>query len=59
MMTVRRSENRNVNNFQKIFFKVCHYVALFQEFVDTLVNGRPSLFRVDRVHQMEASLSHY
>jgi hypothetical protein len=25
----------------------CRYVALFQEFVDTLVNGRPSLFRID------------
>jgi hypothetical protein len=33
-------------------------VALFQKFVDTLVNGRPSLFRIDSIHQMETSLSH-
>jgi hypothetical protein len=26
--------------------------------VDTPVNGRPSLFRIDSVHQMETSLSH-
>jgi hypothetical protein len=38
--------------------KVCHYVALFQEFVDTPVNGRPSLFRIVSVHQMRTSLSH-
>jgi hypothetical protein len=36
----------------------CHYVALFQEFVDTPVNGCPSLFRIDSVHQMETTLSH-
>jgi hypothetical protein len=36
----------------------CHYVALFQELVDTPVNGRPSLFRIDSVHEMETSLSH-
>jgi hypothetical protein len=39
------------------FSKVCHYVALFQKFVDTPLNGRPFLFRIDSVHQMEASLS--
>jgi hypothetical protein len=33
-------------------------VALFQEYVDTRVNGRSSLFRIDSVHQMETSLSH-
>jgi hypothetical protein len=33
-------------------------VALFQEFVDTTVNGCPSLFGMDSVHQMETSLSH-
>jgi hypothetical protein len=33
-------------------------VALFQEFVDTPLNGRPSLFRIDSVHQMKISLSH-
>jgi hypothetical protein len=27
--------------------KACHYVALFQEFVDTPVNGRPPIFRID------------
>jgi hypothetical protein len=27
-------------------YLVGHYVALFQEFVDTSVNGRPSLFRI-------------
>jgi ABC-type microcin C transport system permease subunit YejB len=30
-------------------------VALFQEFVDTQLNGRPSLFRIDSVHHMETS----
>jgi hypothetical protein len=37
---------------------VKHYVALFQKFIDTPINGRPSLFRIDSVHQMEFSLSH-
>jgi hypothetical protein len=61
MMTVTRSKQLNVINFQKwcsLFTKACHYVALFQEFVDTPVNGRLSLFRIDSVHQMEISLSH-
>jgi hypothetical protein len=39
-----------------------HYVALFQKFiskfVNTPVNGCPSLFRIDSVHQMETFLSH-
>jgi hypothetical protein len=53
MMTVRRSKKWNVINViyvQKwcsLFSKACHYVALFQEFVDTLLNGRRSLFRID------------
>jgi hypothetical protein len=64
MMTVRRSKKWNVIdviNFQKwcsLFSKECHYVALFQEFVDTPVNGRLSLFRINSVHQMKTSLSH-
>jgi hypothetical protein len=64
MMTVRRSKKWdviNVINIQKwcsLFSKECHYVALFQEFVDTPVNGRPSLFRIDSVHQIVSSLSH-
>jgi hypothetical protein len=33
-------------------------VALFQKFVDTSLNDRPSLFRIDSVHQMVTSLSH-
>jgi hypothetical protein len=33
-------------------------VTLFQEFVDTPVNGRSYLFHIDSVHQMETSLSH-
>jgi hypothetical protein len=33
-------------------------VALFQEFVVMPVNGRPSLFRIDSVKQMETSLFH-
>jgi hypothetical protein len=40
-----------------VFTKACHYVPLFQEFVNTLVNGRPSFFRIDSIHQMETSLS--
>jgi hypothetical protein len=47
--------------FQK-WYSLCnnvgHYVALFEKFVDTPVNGRPSLFRIDSAHQMETSLSH-
>jgi hypothetical protein len=35
-----------------------HYVAFFQDFVDTPINGRPSFFRIDRLHHMETSLSH-
>jgi hypothetical protein len=64
MMTVRRSKKWNVINvinFQKwysLFSKAGHYVALFQKFVDAPVNSRPSLFRIDSVHQMETSLSH-
>jgi hypothetical protein len=37
--------------------KASHYVALFQEFIDTSVKGCPSLFRIDSVHQMESSFS--
>jgi hypothetical protein len=33
-------------------------VVLFQEFVNTSLNGRPSLFCIDSVHMMETSLSH-
>jgi hypothetical protein len=64
MMTVRRSKKWdfiNVINIQKwcsLFSKACNYVALFQELIDTPVNGRPSLFRIDNVHQMETSFSH-
>jgi hypothetical protein len=36
---------------------VTHYVAL-SKIVDTLVKGRPPLFDIDSVHQMETSLSH-
>jgi hypothetical protein len=41
-----------------LFSKACHYVALFQEFADTTVICRPSLFRIGSAHQMETSLSH-
>jgi hypothetical protein len=41
------------------FCKACHYVALFQEFVDTPVKGHPSLFRIDTVRHMETSLSRF
>jgi hypothetical protein len=63
MMTVRRSKKWNVINivkFQKwylLFSKAGHYVALFQKFVDTPVNGGP-FFRIDSVYQMETSLYH-
>jgi hypothetical protein len=33
--------------------------ALFQEFVHTPVNGRPSLSRIGSIHQMETSLSNF
>jgi hypothetical protein len=61
MMTIKRSKKWYDINIQKwcsLFSNVCHCVAFFQEFVDTPVNGRPSLFRIDSVHQMESSLSH-
>jgi hypothetical protein len=38
MMTVRRTKKFNVINFQKwssLFNKTCHYVAIYQEFVDS------------------------
>jgi hypothetical protein len=38
--------------------KAGHYVALSQKIVDTPVNDRPSLFRINSVHKMETSLSH-
>jgi hypothetical protein len=38
--------------------EACHYVTLFQNFGDMPVNGRPPLFRIASVHQMETSLSH-
>jgi hypothetical protein len=63
-MAVRRSKKLNVIdviNVQKycsLFSNACHYVALFQEFVDRPVNGRPSLFRIDNAHQVEIVLSH-
>jgi hypothetical protein len=64
MMTIKRSKKWdviNVINIQKwcsLFSKACHYVAVFQEFDDTPVNDRPSLFRIYSVHQMETSPSH-
>jgi hypothetical protein len=64
MTTVSRSKKWvviNVINFLKwcsLIIRACHYVALFQEFVDTPVNGGPSLFRIDSVHQMETILSY-
>jgi hypothetical protein len=39
-------------------YQACHYVTLFQKFVDMPENGLPSLFCIDSVHQMETSLSH-
>jgi hypothetical protein len=44
-------------NYTRSLSRSVHYVALFQEFVDTPINGRPSLFRIDSVHQMATSLS--
>jgi hypothetical protein len=62
MMTVRRSKQWTVINFQKLcslFSKACQYVALFQEFVDTPVNGRPSLFLIESVRQIVFSFPHF
>jgi hypothetical protein len=65
MMAVRRSKKWNIinviiykNDARSFFSKECQLMALFQKFVDTPVNGRPSLFRIDSVYQMETSLSH-
>jgi hypothetical protein len=33
-------------------------MALFLKIIDTPVNVRPFLFRIDSVHQMETSLSY-
>jgi hypothetical protein len=49
---------KSEHHFCSLFSKAWHYVALFQDFFDTLVNGRPPLFRIDSVHQMVTSLSH-
>jgi hypothetical protein len=46
-----------IQKWYSLFSKAGHYEALFQIFVDTPVNGRPSLFRIDSVHQME-TLTH-
>jgi hypothetical protein len=62
MMTVGRSNKWNVINvvnlqkWYSLFSWASHYVALFQKFVDTPVNGRSFLFRIDS--DMENSLSH-
>jgi hypothetical protein len=48
----------NIKKLCSLFSMACHYVALCQELVDTAVNGRPSLFRIYSVHQMETSPSH-
>jgi hypothetical protein len=60
MMTVRQTDSQTFQkwNVIKLFSKAGHYVTLSQEFVDTPVNGRTSLFRIGSVHQMETSLSH-
>jgi hypothetical protein len=60
MMTFRRP-NYVINiiiflKWRLRFSKACHYVALFQEFVDMPVNGRLSLFRIDSVRHIETSL---
>jgi uncharacterized membrane protein (DUF485 family) len=62
MMTVRRSKKFNVINvinFQNWYslFSLS-LLALFKEFIDTPINGRLSLFRIDSVHHMQTSLSH-
>jgi hypothetical protein len=44
-------------NVINVFCKAGHYMPLFQKFVDTSVNGHPSLFSIDSV-QMDTSLSH-
>jgi hypothetical protein len=60
MMTVRRSKNEMSLKFKNDARSLARHVnvALLKEFVDTPVNGRPSLFRIDSVLQMETSLSH-
>jgi hypothetical protein len=47
-----------IQKWCSLFSKALYYVCLFQEFVDTPVNSRPSLFGIDSVHQMETSISH-
>jgi hypothetical protein len=63
-MTVKRSKKLiviNVVNIQKLyslFSEAGSNVAFFQKFVGTPVNGCPSLYRIDSVHQVETALSH-
>jgi hypothetical protein len=63
MMAVRRSKKLNV--IMSLIFKndarsLARRVTMWLSFknVDTPLNGRQTLFRIDSVHQMETSLSH-
>jgi hypothetical protein len=42
-----------------LFSKTGYYVALFQKFVDTPINGHKSHFSIDSVHQMESSFPRF
>jgi hypothetical protein len=55
MSLIFRNDARSIA--RRVILRLCH-VALIQEFVDTPVNGRLSLFRIDSVYQMETSLFH-
>jgi hypothetical protein len=64
-MTVRRFKKWNVINviyiqkWYSLFSKKGHYVDLFPKFIDTPVNDRPSLFRIDSVYQMDLSFPRF
>jgi hypothetical protein len=58
MMTVRRSKNEMSlmslnfkNGARSVASRVTSWHSLFRKIIDTLLNGRPSLFRIDSVHQ--------
>jgi hypothetical protein len=45
------------NDVRSLARRVTMWLSL-EKIIDTPLNGRPSLFRIDSVHQMKISLSH-
>jgi hypothetical protein len=60
MMTAKRSKNEMSLIFKNDagFNRGGSLCGTLSKIINTPVNVRPSLFRIDSVHQMETSLSH-